>query len=119
MNVALIGASNKPERYAYKALKLLLEKGHSVYPVHPRLQEIEGVLVYQTIRDISEKIHTITLYLGASHSNVMLEDILSVCPERIIFNPGTENALLQEAASHKGIQTVQGCTLVMLKTGQF
>ena len=39
MNVAVLGASNKPDRYSYKAIKLLQECGHHVFPVHPKLQE--------------------------------------------------------------------------------
>lgn len=37
MNVAVLGASNKPERYSYQAVKLLAEKGHLVFPVHPAI----------------------------------------------------------------------------------
>lgn len=119
MNVALIGASNKPDRYAYMAMKLLLEKGHRVHPVHPRLAEIEGLRVYQKIRDIPEQIHTVTLYVGALRSTPMVEEILRCRPLRIIFNPGAENDALEEQAQSKGIETIRGCTLVMLKTNQF
>jgi predicted CoA-binding protein len=31
MRVLIFGASNNPERYAYKALELLIEKGHEVF----------------------------------------------------------------------------------------
>jgi len=119
MNVALIGATNKPDRYAYQAMKLLLEKGHRVFPVHPRLPEIEGFRVYQTVRDILEPIQTVTIYVGAPRSTSIAEEILGCRPQRIIFNPGAENGFLEEQARNVGIETVRGCTLVMLKTGQF
>ncbi|MDD5217175.1 MAG: CoA-binding protein [Candidatus Omnitrophica bacterium] len=119
MNVAVIGASNKPDRYSYKAVKLLLEKGHQVYPVHPRIKDIEGLPVYRTLRDIADEIHTVTLYVGAASSTPMVLEILACRPQRIIFNPGAENAVLKEQAEKEGILTVIGCTLVMLKTGQF
>jgi predicted CoA-binding protein len=38
MNVAVLGASNKPDRYSYKAVMLLKEMGHAPYPVHPTLR---------------------------------------------------------------------------------
>ncbi len=119
MDVALIGATNKPDRYAYLAMKLLLEKGHRVYLVHPRLAEIEGLRVYPAVRDIPDPIHTVTLYVGAPRSTPILEDILACRPKRIIFNPGAENDLLEEQARSASIETVRGCTLVMLKTNQF
>jgi len=49
----------------------------------------------------------------------MAADILACRPRRIIFNPGAENEALERQAGETGIQTVRGCTLVMLKTGQF
>lgn len=119
MNVALIGATDKPDRYAYQAMKLLLEKGHRVFPVHPRLTEIEGTRVYQTLSAIPERVHTVTLYVGAPRSTPMIDDILACRPQRIIFNPGAENAALEKKAQAAGIKTVCGCTLVMLKTNQF
>jgi len=33
MNVVVLGASNKPDRYSCKAVKLLAEKGHRPFPV--------------------------------------------------------------------------------------
>lgn len=119
MDVALIGATHKPERYAYQAMKLLLEKGHRLHLIHPRLTEIDGARVYQTLREIQEMIHTVTLYVGAPRSTAMAEEILGCRPKRIIFNPGAENDSLEEQARKAGIETVRGCTLVMLKTNQF
>lgn len=119
MDVALIGATNKPDRYAFQAMKLLLERGHRVHLVHPRLEEIEGLKVYRKVREIQEVIHTMTLYVGAPRSTAMMEEILNCRPQRIIFNPGAENEGLEERAGNEGIVTVRGCTLVMLKTNQF
>jgi uncharacterized protein len=119
MNVAVIGASHKPERYAYMAVKLLLEKEHTVFPVHQRIREIDGLKVYPSLRNIPEPIDTITLYVGELTSAAMAADILACRPRRIIFNPGAENEALEQQAREAGIQTVRGCTLVMLKTGQF
>jgi predicted CoA-binding protein len=65
------------------------------------------------------KIHTVTLYMGPAHQKEYYDYILSLNPERIIFNPGTVNPELYKLARNKGIETVIGCMLLMLKTGQF
>ena len=119
MNVAVIGASNKEHRYSYKAVKLLLEKGHAVFPVHQRVKEVEGMKVYPSIVDIEEEIDTVTLYVSADISSQIAEDILSKHPRRIIFNPGAENPDLEKKAREAGVETVNACTLVMLSTSQF
>ncbi len=119
MTVAVIGASDKPDRYSYQALNLLREKGHTVYPVHTRIKTIDGVAVYPSISDIQKPIHTITLYVSADISSSMQEAILSINPKRIIFNPGAENPSLMQATQEKGIVAINACTLVMLRTNQF
>jgi len=119
MNVAIIGASNKHDRYSYMALKKLQEAGHVVYPVHKVLKEIDGLNVYACVGDIKDKIDTVTLYVNEDVSNAMAEDIIALNPTRIIFNPGTENYSLQELATKKGIKTMFACTLVLLSTRSF
>ncbi len=119
MNVAVIGASDKKDRYSYKALMLLKEKGHTVFPVHQRLRKIEGIKVYSSIKNIKEPIDTISLYVSESVSGAIIDDILSKSPKRIIFSPGAENPELKRKAREKGIVAIDACTIVMLNTGQF
>lgn len=119
MNVAVIGASDKPERYSYQALTLLKEKGHMVFPVHPRLKAIEGAVVYPSIKDIPGPIDTVSLYVASDISSRIAEDILKARPKRVIFNPGAENPDLAQKLKEQGIAAIEGCTLVMLRTGQF
>ncbi|MGI8955917.1 MAG: CoA-binding protein [Chthoniobacterales bacterium] len=49
----------------------------------------------------------------------MIEEIVAAQPQRIILNPGAENDELAAAASSAGIEVVEACTLVMLRTGLF
>ncbi len=119
MNVAIIGASDKPHRYSYMALQRLRAAGHNVYPVHKVHKEIEGVKVYNSISDIKEQIDTVTLYVNSEVSDSLANEILALRPRRIIFNPGAENYSLRDLAEKQGIDTVFACTLVLLSTGQF
>ena len=117
--VAVLGASPKPDRYAYQALRLLHEHGHRTLPVNPAFDEILGEKCYPRISDAPGPIDTVTLYLGESRSNPLIDEIIKARPRRIIMNPGAENATLREKAEQAGIEVVEGCTLVMLRTGQF
>jgi len=119
MNVVVLGASNKPERYSYQAVKLLAEKGHAVFPVHPAISEIDGIPVFKRLADISTPIHTITVYLAPERSTALADEILSARSKRVIFNPGAENSDLAQRLKETGAEAMNACTLVMLKTNQF
>lgn len=119
---AILGASNKPDRYAYKALKMLEEYNHAVYLVHPNYKKIEEHNVFanlQTLKDCHSELHTLTVYVNPKVLESYLDDILYLAPQRVILNPGTENEKVQEKLAENGIEVVIGCTLVMLKTDQF
>ena len=100
-------------------MQRLQEHGYNAIPVNPAFDEVMGERCYASIDDVPEPILTITLYIGAARSKPLIQDILMAKPRRIIFNPGAENDELSRSASSAGIETVNGCTLVMLGAGTF
>jgi len=117
--VVVLGASPKPERYANQAVRDLLAHGHTVLPIHPQAAEIHGQPCVKNLQGIEGAVDTLTLYVGADKSTALMDQILLLKPKRIIFNPGTENPALEQQAQAQHIETVQGCTLVMLRTHLF
>jgi len=117
--VAVLGASANPQRYSHMAIVLLKEKGFPVVPIHPALEEIQGLPVVKRLADIQHEIHTLTLYLSAKHLPPMIGEIVQLAPRRVIFNPGTESVETIEALRRAGSDCIEACTLVMLTTGQF
>ena len=118
-NVAVLGASPKPERYSNQALKLLGRRDYRPIPVNPAFDEIDGLPCFPNLSAIGEPVHTITIYLRPTRSTPLIEEIVAAKPKRVIMNPGAENDALAEAASSAGIEVVEACTLVMLRTGLF
>jgi len=114
----VIGASINPERYAYKAVNLLVKNEIEVVPmgVKPGLVanlSIVSPLIFQF------NIHTITLYIGASKQEPYFDFILKINPKRVLFNPGTENPKLANLLNKKGIVWENACTLILLSTNQY
>lgn len=116
----VVGATDNPERYAYRAVELLQAKGVPVVPIGIK----KGLVFGEEILDLRLKpalkeIHTITLYLGPSNQVEWMDYLIGLQPKRIIFNPGTENFDFFSKAKAAGIEALEACTLVMLTTGQF
>ena len=117
--VVVLGASNKPERFANMAIKKLIQHGHTVIPVHPRLTEIDGVPVVHELGQIKDSVDTLTLYVGPQRIQPLIDDIVALAPKRVIFNPGTESAALEKHLTENDIAFVRACTLVMLDSNDF
>lgn len=117
--VAILGASNRPDRYAFLAQKMLMKEGHEVFPVSLREDKILELPTFPDLSAIPEPIDTLTLYVGGPRLDSLLNDMLQLAPHRVIFNPGTENDAVENALAKAGIETERACTLVLLRTGQF
>ena len=113
----VMGASPKSDRYAFRAMRMLLEKGFEAIPVNPAFPEVLGRACFKTLAEVPQPIDTVTMYLGSARSDPLVEEIIHARPRRIVFNPGAENDRLENAAREAGIEVVHGCTLVMLQTG--
>jgi predicted CoA-binding protein len=118
-HVAVLGASPKPARYANQCIRLLKQHGYRVTPLHPNFETIEELPVTHSLGAIGDPVDTLTLYVGAKGLEPMIDDIVRLAPGRVIFNPGTESTDLQQRLDQHGIEWLEACTLVMLKTDQF
>lgn len=117
--VAILGASNNPERFSFKAFKLLQEYGHRVIPVSPKLAMLENIDVVADLNQITESVDTLTMYVGADRSTALQNQILKLKPKRVIFNPGSENPNLKKILKAAEIQVLEACTLILLQNGKF
>jgi predicted CoA-binding protein len=117
--VVVLGASPKPIRYSYQAVKLLAKHGYRVIPVHPKARRIDHLPVVNHLSQIVEPVHTLTLYLGPERSRSLIADIVGLAPGRVICNPGSESRELEAALDEAHIPHERACTLVLLRVGQF
>ncbi len=114
----ILGASTNPNRYAYRAAYSLKQEGHDIVPVGIKKGEVAGEAILNS-KDLQSGVDTITLYVGPRNQAEWYDYILGTFPDRIIFNPGTENPELEQLARERGISTVRACTLVMLSVGNY
>ena len=117
-NVLVLGASTNTSRFSYLAIKKLLRFGHEVHAIAPRPGNIDEV-IFDTEKIEYQNIDTVTLYLSAPNQTSYYDYILKLKPERVIFNPGTENPELESMLQENKIEAIQNCTLVMLDAGIF
>ena len=119
-SVLVIGASENPERYVYKAIKLLNRNGYNVSALAIKAGNIDTINFSINTEDLKkENIDTVTLYVNSKNQEKYKEFIIQLKPRRVIFNPGTENEDFYDDLKRNNIAYEEACTLVLLNTGQF
>lgn len=114
----VLGASTKPDRYAYKAVEMLVNNGHSVIAIGQNAGEVAGISI-KTKNIPLKNVNTVTLYLNPIRQKDYYNYIVSTQPKRVIFNPGTENPEFYQLLKLNNIKVEVACTLVLLTTNQY
>ena len=113
----VVGASTKPERYGYQAVERLTHHKHPVYAygIKPGLiGEVEIATEWP-----NQEFDTVTLYLNPKRQEEYYDRIIALKPNRVLFNPGTENPAFEKKLTENGIAHEQACTLVLLNIGVY
>lgn len=114
----VLGASAKPDRYAFKAITALVAQGHSVLAIGQNTGVVAGTKIYTKTIPLAN-IHTVTLYINPARQRDYYNYIIEASPKRVIFNPGTENPEFYQLLELNNIKTEVACTLVLLATNQY
>ncbi len=114
----VIGASTNPERYSHQAVLRLKEYGFPIVAIGLHEGSI-GEVPILTGQPALDNVHTVSLYVRPDRQPPLYDYILSLKPRRVIFNPGTENKVLEDLVRANGIEVVEACTLVLLSIGRF
>ena len=113
-----MGASLDSGRYSNKAIRKLRQSKKEVVAFGSKSGTILDVTIDTELKQY-DHIHTVSLYLHPKNQQFFYEYLIKLKPQRIIFNPGTENLDLITFMEEIGIRTEVACTLVLLTTNQY
>ncbi len=88
---AVVGATDNPEKYGNQVMKNLVKRGYEVYPVNPRLKEVEGIACYPALADIPVKVEVVDFVVPPSATEEILKECKSLGLDRIWLQPGSES----------------------------
>ncbi|MFS4467616.1 CoA-binding protein [Maribacter sp. 2210JD10-5] len=114
----VFGASLKPNRYSNIAINRLLDNEIPTVAYGLRSGKVRSVEIMTDLTDYKD-LHTVTLYLNPKRQEEYYRAIIDLRPERVIFNPGTENPEFYELLRQHHVHVEVACTLVLLATGQY
>lgn len=122
LTVAILGASQNRQKYGNISVRAHLEQGFEVFPINPNAEEVEGLKAYPSLEDLPiETVNRVSVYLPPSVGVGLLEDIKTLNPEEVWFNPGSESDEILDKAQALGLNVIMACSIVDLgvSPGQF
>jgi len=112
---AVVGASNNPEKYGYKVMKYLLNKGQEVIPVNPKEKEILGQKVYAKISEISKSVDMVIFVVPPLVTEKVLTEVASLGIKRVWMQPGRESEKAINFCQENGLECTHHACIMMKK----
>ena len=75
---AVVGLSNNPDRAAFGVAKLLIEKGHTVIPVHPKAETVHGQKGYAKLSDIPVAIDVVDIFVNSDLAGAVVNEAIEI-----------------------------------------
>jgi hypothetical protein len=88
---AVVGATGNPDKYGHRIFRNLKSRGYEVYPVNPRLKELEGTRCYASLGDIPVKVDVVNFVVPPDLTKEILKECKELGLNRIWLQPGSES----------------------------
>ncbi len=106
--IAVVGASNKPQRASYRVMAFLQRCGYKVIPVNPALegQELHNEIVRGSLTDISEEIDMVDIFRKSAEAGVIVDEAIAMKAKAVWLQLGVVDDQAKARAENAGLTVV-------------
>jgi predicted CoA-binding protein len=106
--IALVGASDRPDRPSYGVMKVLQDHGYRVLPVNPQIagEHIHGEFVWDRLSDIGVAIDIVDIFRNSAAASQVIDDAIAIRAKAVWMQLGVINPEAAERAEAAGLKVV-------------
>ena len=105
-NWAVVGLANNPDRPAYGVARLLKEKGHQIFPVHPKAESVHGEMGFKTLAEIPTQIEVVDCFVNSNLVGEVVDQAIAIGAKAVWLQLGVINETAVARAQAAGLLTV-------------
>ena len=114
-NWAVIGATDKKDKFGYKIVKTLKDNGYKVFPVNPNYDKVAGLTCYSDISQVADEVDVVDFVINPSIGRKAIEDVAENGLKYVWLQPGARSKEIKEYAEDHNISVVESCIYAQLK----
>ena len=103
---AIVGLSNNKERAAFGVAKLLIEKGHTIIPVHPKAETVHGQTSYAKLSDIPVPVDVVDVFINSDLAGDVVNEAIEIGAKGVWLQLDVIDTAAIERAQEAGLLAV-------------
>ena len=106
--IAMVGASDRPDRASYGVMKFLQDHGYRVLPVNPTItgEHVHGEYVWRELSQIGEPIDIVDIFRNSQAAGEAVDQAIAVGAKAVWMQLGVINPEAAERAEAAGLKVV-------------
>jgi len=106
--IAMIGASDRPDRDSNHVMKFLQDQGYRVIPVNPRItgEHIHGEYVWRELSQIGEPIDIVDIFRNSADAATAVDEAIAAGAKAVWMQLGVVNEAAAVRAETAGLKVV-------------
>ena len=106
--IALVGASDRPDRPSYRVMKFLQDHGYRVLPVNPQItgEHVHGEYVWRELAQIGEPIDLVDIFRRPQAAGEAVDDAIAVGAKAVWMQLEVVNEEAAARAEAAGLKVV-------------
>jgi len=106
--IAMIGASDRPDRASYGVMRFLQDHGYRVLPVNPAItgETVHGEFVWRELSEIGEPIDMVDIFRNPEAAGEAVDQAIAAGAKAVWMQLGVVNAEAAARAEAAGLKVV-------------
>lgn len=106
--IAMVGASDRPDRASNRVMKFLQGRGYKVFPVNPSItgEHVHGEYVWRELSQIGEPIDIVDIFRKSEAAGEAVDQAIAVGAKAVWMQLGVVNEQAAERAGAAGLKVV-------------
>jgi predicted CoA-binding protein len=107
--IAVVGASDRPDRASYGVMKAVQDRGYRTIPVNPRItgEHVHGEYVWRELGQIGEPIDIVDVFRKSEDVGPAVDQAIAVGAKAIWMQLGIRNPQAAAKAEAAGLKVVE------------
>ena len=106
--IAMVGASDRPDRPSHGVMKFLQSHGYRVLPVNPQItgEHVHGEFVWRELAQIGEPIDIVDIFRRPQAAGEAVDEAIAVGAKAVWLQLGIVNEEAAQRAEQAGLQVI-------------